>query len=220
VGPERLDELRHLDRVDVRVGGVVEGRAEQLGGELRLLHARMVHPHGIRGEEREEIQEPLPVAGIIEVHALALLEVEDEIETVREHALRDGLVDLVGRDGRGRRGQGRIHQRLLSGWVGPSQSILIRRCSLEVARTMSVRVWRTPRTVFSFSMRSLRNACMSRTRTLRSSENSPVMWWHSRTSSRSPTASMKLDSNFGCSMNISTNAVMSCPSFRSSRSAT
>jgi len=39
-----------------------------------------------------------------------------------------------------------------------SDSILIRRCSLEVARTMSVRVWRTPRTVFSFSIRSLRKA--------------------------------------------------------------
>ncbi len=114
VRPERLHELRHLHRVDVRVGRIVERRAQKLGREVRALHAGMVHADGIRREEGEEIQELLPVAGIEEVDPLALLEIEDEVETVGEHALRDGLVDLVGRDVRGG-GERRVHERLLSG---------------------------------------------------------------------------------------------------------
>ena len=54
---------------------------------------------------------------VVDVDAFALLEVENEIEAVREHPLRDRLMNLVGRDLRRRGGQGWIHRMLLSGWV-------------------------------------------------------------------------------------------------------
>ena len=41
VRPERLHELRHLDGVHIRVGGIVEGRPEELLRELRRLHPRV-----------------------------------------------------------------------------------------------------------------------------------------------------------------------------------
>ena len=102
---EGVHELGHLHGVEVRVGDLVEGGALQLGQELRLEHLGVVHAQRRRGEVGEEIHVLAVLPGIVDVGALALFEVHDQVESVRQHILPDDLVHEIGGDFR------RLHRR-------------------------------------------------------------------------------------------------------------
>ena len=165
---EGLDELRHLDRIEVGVAGIRERRPLELGQERRLFHLGMVEADRHRGEAGEEIQEPAVVLGIVEPATVALLQIEDHVVAVTQHVLGDHRVHV------GRR-EAAASLECCGHEVPPSTPVGTKLSSFEVERTMTVRVCRTPSSALSLWISSCCSASMSRTRILSSSENSPVM---------------------------------------------
>lgn len=85
---ERVDEFSHLHRVGIRVGNFIHGDTCKVIEKRRRCHFRMVDTYRTRTEEGEEIQVTFVVAGIVDVRALAPLQVDDQVEPIDEHVLR------------------------------------------------------------------------------------------------------------------------------------
>src|SRR5262249_55939516 len=200
-------ELGEVGGVDVGVGRVHERGARETSEERGILGLRVVEPDRQRGEEREQVEVVAARARIVQPAALALLHVEHQVVAVRQHVAGERRVHRRGCDVR------RLHV------SSPFAAVATNVSSFTVDSTMTVRVWRTPSWPESCSRSSACNEGISDTRTLSSSENSPVMWWHSCTGSSFLTRSMKPFSNRGCSKNTSTNAVPWAPTAAGSTTA-
>ncbi len=95
---EGLDEGRHLARVEVRVGRIGAGHAQQLGAEGRIGQLRVVVADRPGREAGEGVQVFLAGARVHQPRAVRALEVEHQREAVRQLEARQGFVDLVGVD--------------------------------------------------------------------------------------------------------------------------
>ncbi|MGC4113794.1 MAG: hypothetical protein QM765_03865 [Myxococcales bacterium] len=103
LGHRVLGELLHergvLGAVDVRVGRVGDGRAGQRLHELAVVgEARVVVADGQRGEVAVEVEDVLAADGVVDVRALRLLQVDDDVEAVHEDVLLQRRNHLLGRD--------------------------------------------------------------------------------------------------------------------------
>ena len=68
--------------------------------ELRVLHLRVVVADGVRAEEGQEVEVLAAGAGVVDPGAVALLEVEDEVEAVGQDVAGEDAWTSAG--GRGR----------------------------------------------------------------------------------------------------------------------
>ena len=91
---EGLDELGHLDRVEIGVRGLRDRHLADPLVEILLEETGMVVPQGVRGEEREEIEVLLARGLVDHERAVALVHIEHEGETVHEHMPGEGFVDF------------------------------------------------------------------------------------------------------------------------------
>src|SRR6185503_9134976 len=210
---EHLDELRELRGIDVGVRGVHECRARERGEEVRVMKLGVVEPDRQRGEEREQVQVVAAGARVMHAPAAALLQVEHQVVAVRQHVAGERGMHRGGCDLR------RLHESSPPTRTAPGPVVSTNVASFTVDSTITVRVWRTPSCPESCSSNSACNAGMSATRTFSSSENSPVMWWHSCTASSFFTRSMNPFSKRGCSKKTSTNAHTCAPTAAGSTTA-
>src|SRR4028119_1473927 len=91
---ERLDELGHVRRVDVRICRLVDGRVREALAELGRIQLRVVVADRNRGEVREEIEDAPLATGVEYPRALRLLEVHDDFVAVRKHVPLENVVNL------------------------------------------------------------------------------------------------------------------------------
>ena len=95
---EGLDELGHVGRVDVGVGGLVDGRGGDAVAELGVVEPRMVVADRAGGEVGEEIEDGAAAPGVEEPRAFRLAEVHDDVVAVGEHVPGEDVVDIAGLD--------------------------------------------------------------------------------------------------------------------------
>ena len=100
--PEDVDEPGVLDVVEVGERGLELRHPVQDLLEVRVLELRVIEADGVRGEEGAEVEDLTAAPGVVDPGAVASLEIDDEIEAVREDVPCEHGVD-VGR-GDGRRG--------------------------------------------------------------------------------------------------------------------
>ena len=93
---EGIHELRHLHGVHVGVARVVDGDLRNLLLECRLHQSRMVQAHGLGREERKEVEEAAAIPAVVDIAALASLEVEHQVHAVHQHVLLQRAVHVGG----------------------------------------------------------------------------------------------------------------------------
>ena len=96
---EHVHEPRELDAVEVGQRRLELRDPVQDLEELGVLHSGVVVAEGVRGEEGAEVEDVAPRAGVVHPGAAALLEVEDDVESVGEHVARQDPVDVARGDG-------------------------------------------------------------------------------------------------------------------------
>jgi hypothetical protein len=95
---EGVEKLGELGRVDVGVARVRERRPEKLRAETGFFHLRVIEPERQRGEERKDVEVRSALPRVPQSPAAALLEVENDVEPVREHVSGNCLVHARRRD--------------------------------------------------------------------------------------------------------------------------
>lgn len=75
-------ELRHLDRVNVRIGGVLQSNPLKRLQELGLIHLGVIVRNWPGGKEREEVQIVLASDGIANVDSFAAFLVKNLSKTI------------------------------------------------------------------------------------------------------------------------------------------
>ncbi len=98
---EDVDEPRVLDVVEVGERGLELRRPAQHRLEPRILELRVVVADGVRGEEGAEVEDLAPAARVVDPHAVAALEIDDEVEAVREDVACEHGVHVGRGDRRG-----------------------------------------------------------------------------------------------------------------------
>ncbi len=113
---QRVHEPGVLDAVEVGERGLEAGHPGQDAQELGLAQGRVVVADGVRAEEGQEVEELAPAAGVVHPGAVALLDVEHQVEAVGQDVAGQVGVHVTGCHGgerRGAHGNGSSHGKTL-----------------------------------------------------------------------------------------------------------
>ena len=91
--PERLHETRVTFRVNVRVGDLDLGRAQQVCLHLGPIKMGMIESDRVGAEEAVKIDHASLVGRVVEIGAVAFLEIDDDAKAVEEDVLGDLIED-------------------------------------------------------------------------------------------------------------------------------
>ena len=93
---EGVDETGHLDGVEVGIGRVVDRHPAEPLEESRIRHPRVVMPDGVCREIGKAVQKHSSGAGAAHPGAVAFVEIEHQIEPVRNEVPAEYVVDFGG----------------------------------------------------------------------------------------------------------------------------